>query len=38
VPPPQTLLGGGMILLGIALGTVGFVGGSGRASQQTVET
>jgi drug/metabolite transporter (DMT)-like permease len=24
VPPPQTLLGGGMILIGIALGTLGF--------------
>jgi drug/metabolite transporter (DMT)-like permease len=32
VPPPQTLLGGAMILLGIALGTVGFVGGADRAS------
>jgi drug/metabolite transporter (DMT)-like permease len=26
VPPPQTLLGGGLILLGIGLGTVGFSG------------
>jgi drug/metabolite transporter (DMT)-like permease len=32
VPPPQTLLGGTMILLGIALGTIGFLGGVRRGS------
>ena len=32
VPPPQTLIGGLLILFGIALGTVGFLGRSAATS------